>query len=71
MANLEYKQAVLKLVFEGGLTHDGKMKFKSKSYRNIRASATANGLETVATTLANFSNSPYIGAEKLETSIII
>jgi hypothetical protein len=47
------------------------MKFKSKSYRSIRASATANGLDTVATTLANFTSSPYIGAEKMETSIII
>ncbi|ALC85491.1 MULTISPECIES: DUF1659 domain-containing protein [Bacillaceae] len=71
MANLEYKQAVLKLTFEGGLTGDGKMKTKSKSYRNILAAATANGLDTVAITLASFSNSPYIGAEKVETSNII
>ncbi|WP_391209479.1 DUF1659 domain-containing protein [Psychrobacillus sp. L4] len=71
MANLEYKQAVLKLVFEAGLTEEGKMKTKSKSLRNIQASATANGLDTVATTLANFSNSPYIGAEKVETSNLI
>ena len=56
MANLEYKQAVLKLTFEGGLTGDGKMKTKSKSYRNILAAATANGLDTVAITLASFSN---------------
>ncbi|MEI4768096.1 DUF1659 domain-containing protein [Psychrobacillus sp. FJAT-51614] len=71
MANLEYKQAVLKLTFEAGLTGDGKLKTKSKSYRNILAAATANGLDTVANTLANFSNSPYIGAEKVETSNII
>lgn len=71
MANLEYKQAVLKLTFEGGITAEGKMKTKTKSYRNIQANATADGLEAVATTLANFSNTPYIGAEKLETSSII
>ncbi|WP_391115754.1 DUF1659 domain-containing protein [Psychrobacillus sp. L3] len=71
MANLEYKQAVLKLVFEGGLTKEGKMVTKSKSYHNIQASASANGLDTVATTLANFSNNPYIGAEKVETMNLI
>ncbi|TQR19473.1 DUF1659 domain-containing protein [Psychrobacillus vulpis] len=70
MANLEYKQAVLKLVFEAGLV-EGKMKTKSKTYRNIQASATADGLETVATTLASLSNSPYIGAEKVETLNLI
>ena len=67
MANLEHKQAVLKLVYEGGLTEDGKMKTKSKSYRNIQAAATADQLETVTTTFSSFSSSPYIGAEKIET----
>lgn len=67
MANLEYKQAVFKLIFEVGLTEDGKMKTKSKTYRNIHGSATADQLELVATTLKSFTNSPFIGAEKIET----
>lgn len=71
MANLEYKQAILKLSYEGGKTSEGKMKIKSKSYRNIQSTATADGLEAVALTLASFSNSPYIGAEKVETSNVI
>ena len=71
MASLAYKQAVLKLTFEGGLTEDGKMKTKSKSYRNVQEAATADGLDAVATALASFSESPYIGAEKVETSNVI
>ncbi|MEK4485957.1 DUF1659 domain-containing protein [Psychrobacillus sp. FSL H8-0484] len=68
MANLEHKQAVLKLIFEGELTGDGKMKTKSKSYRNVQGAATADQLETVALTISGFSNSVYIGTEKIETS---
>jgi hypothetical protein len=71
MANFEYKQAILKLAFEGGLTDKGTMKTKAKSYRNVQASATPTGLDVAATTLANFSSAPYIGAEKIETSTII
>ncbi|WP_144510039.1 DUF1659 domain-containing protein [Bacillus sp. FJAT-22090] len=67
MATLDHKQAVLKLIYEAGLTEDGKIKLKSKSYRNIRAAATADQLETVASALSIFSNSPFIGAEKIET----
>lgn len=69
MANLEYKQAVLKLSYEGAIV-EGKMKIKSKSYRNIQGAATADQLETAANTLAAFSNSAFIGAEKIETSDI-
>ncbi|WP_342597970.1 DUF1659 domain-containing protein [Psychrobacillus sp. FSL H8-0483] len=68
MANLEHKQAVLKLIFEGEVTGDGKMKTKSKSYRNVQGAATADQLETVALTISGFTNSVYIGAEKIETS---
>ncbi|GGA28046.1 DUF1659 domain-containing protein [Psychrobacillus lasiicapitis] len=67
MANLEHKEAVLKLIYEAGLTEDGKMKTKSKSYRNLQAAATADQLEVVATALTSFTDSPYIGAEKIET----
>lgn len=71
MANLEYKHAVLKLVFEGEVNEDGKMITKSKSYRNVRANATADQLDTVAKTLSSFSDSPYIGAEKIETMQVV
>lgn len=71
MANLAYKQAILKLVFEGGLTEEGKMKTKSKSYRNIQADASANSIETAATILASFSSNAYISAEKVETLVLV
>ena len=71
MANLEHKHAVLKLYFEGGVTDDGKMKTKSKSYRNLQANVTADQLETVAVTLSSLSDSVYIGAEKIETVQVI
>ena len=70
MANFEYKQAVLKLVFEAGITEEGKMKFTSKTYRNLRAEATANQLEAVSDILASFSAKGYIGAEKVQTMSI-
>ncbi|WP_313892327.1 DUF1659 domain-containing protein [Psychrobacillus sp.] len=71
MTNLEYKQALLKLAYEGGLTEEGKMKVKTKSYRNIYSNATADSLQEVAETLSSFSSQPYIGAEKIETSTLI
>ena len=71
MANLEYKHAVLKLVFEGEVTEDGKMVTKSKSYRNVRSNVTADQLEAVALILSSFSERPYIGAEKVETMQVI
>jgi len=71
MANLEHKNAVLKLIFEGGVTEEGKMILKSKSYRYVSADATADQLDTVATTLGSFSDRPYIGAEMIETMQVI
>ena len=71
MANLEYKHAVLKLIFEGEVTEDGKMLTKAKSYRNLRANVTADQLNAVATTLSSFSERSYIGAEKVETMQVI
>lgn len=71
MANLEHKYAVLKLIFEGEVTEAGKMITKSKSYRNVRANATAEQLDNVAKTLSSFSDRPYIGAEKIETMQVI
>ena len=47
------------------------MILKSKSYRNVRANVTADQLDTVAVTLSSFSDSPYIGAEKVETMQVI
>lgn len=71
MANLEYKHAVLRLIFEGEITEEGKMILKSKTYRNVRANVTADQLDTVALTLSSFSERPYIGAEKVETMQVI
>ncbi|WP_277585188.1 DUF1659 domain-containing protein [Psychrobacillus antarcticus] len=71
MANLEYKHAVLRLIFEGEVTEDGKMITKSKSYRNVRANVTADQLASFAATISSFSERSYIGAEKLETMQVI
>jgi hypothetical protein len=70
MANFEYKQAVMRLVFEAGITEEGEMKFTSKTYRNLRPSATADQLLAVSDVLAGFSAKGYIGAERVQTMSI-
>ncbi|QGM30198.1 DUF1659 domain-containing protein [Bacillus sp. N3536] len=68
MANLAHKQSVLRITFEAGIGTDGKMKTKSKTYRNVKANATADQLEAAVTILSGFSTSPFVGAEKIQTS---
>lgn len=70
MANIEFKQGIVRLTFEAGMTQDGKVIRKSKSYRNVNEASTANQLLDVTTILAGFSSRPLLAAEKIETGNI-
>lgn len=71
MATIEFRHAVGKIYFDGGMTDDGKMIRKSKSYRNIGESATAENLYVALSQLAQLSEQPFIGAEKVVTADIM
>ena len=44
MATIEFKNAVGRVYFDGGLTDEGKLIRKSKTYRNIAENAAADNL---------------------------
>lgn len=71
MATIEFKNAVGKLYFDGGMSEDGKMIRKTKSYRNITEGVSADNLHNVLTQLAELTEYPVIGAELVETADIM
>ncbi|WP_339250313.1 DUF1659 domain-containing protein [Sporosarcina sp. FSL W8-0480] len=68
MASIEFRNAVGKVYFDGGITHDGKLIKKTKSYRGIAEGVTADSLYIALTQLAQLSEYPLIGAERVETA---
>ena len=70
MANIDFKNAVVRLTFDAGQTQDGKTIKKSKSYRNVNGNATPGQLLEAAGILSGFSSYPVISAEKIETGNI-
>jgi len=71
MATIEFRHAVGKVYFDGGMTEGGKMIRKSKTYRNLAKGATADNLYDALSQLAQLSEYPFIGAEKVETADIM
>ncbi|WP_203245833.1 DUF1659 domain-containing protein [Sporosarcina beigongshangi] len=71
MATIEFKNAVGRVYFDGGLTDEGKLIRKSKTYRNVAKNATADDLYKALEQLAQLSDFPFIGADKVETSNVI
>ncbi len=71
MATIEFKNAVGRVYFDGGLTDEGKLIRKSKTYRNIAENAAADSLYTALEQLAELSELPFLGAEKVETSSVM
>ena len=70
MAIIDFKQAVVRLTFDAGLTLDGKVIKKSSTYRNVKQSATGDLLWEIVSILSGFSSRPILAAEKLETGNI-
>ncbi|MCG7336552.1 DUF1659 domain-containing protein [Sporosarcina sp. ACRSM] len=71
MATIEFKEAVGRVYFDGGLTEDGKLIRKSKTYRNIVENVEADALYNALQALGQLSELPFIGAEKVETSSVM
>lgn len=71
MATIEFRNAVGRVYFDGGMTEDGKMIRKSKTYRNLTEGATAENLYDALSQLARLSEYPFIGAEIVETADIM
>lgn len=71
MATIEFRHAVGKVYFDAGMTEDGKLIRKTKSYRHVTEGATADNLHNALSQLAQLSEYPFIGAEKVETADIM
>lgn len=68
MVTIDFKHAVGRVYFDGGLTDDGKLISKSKTYRNIVKNVEAASLYMALEQLAELSALPFTGAEIVETS---
>ncbi|MBB4825941.1 hypothetical protein HNO89_003178 [Sporosarcina luteola] len=71
MATMEFRGAIGKVYFDGGLTEDGKLIRQAKTYRNIARGIDAANLYEALAQLAQFSGRPVVGMEKVETSEVV
>lgn len=67
-ASIDFKEAVGKVYFNGGMSEDGKLIRKSKTYRYVSKAASVDNLYNTLEQLAQLSELPFIGAEKVVTS---
>lgn len=70
MATIDFKNAVGRIVFDAGLTDEGKIIQKSKTYRNVAENVNADDLYKGLEALASLSEFALIGAEKVETATV-
>jgi len=70
-ATIEFQQAAGRVFFDGGLTEDGKIIRKSKTYRHIKENAPAENLYNALEQLGRLSTLSFIGADLVETSSLI
>ncbi|MFD1927591.1 DUF1659 domain-containing protein [Sporosarcina siberiensis] len=68
---VQFQHAIGRVFFDGGMTDDGKMIRKSKTYRNVKENAPAANLYNALEQLAELSDVPFIEAEIVETSSLI
>lgn len=70
-ATIEFQHAAGRVFFDGGLTEDGKIIRKSKTYRYIKENAPAEDLYKALEQLGRLSTLLFIGADLVETSSLI
>ncbi|QNK87496.1 DUF1659 domain-containing protein [Sporosarcina sp. resist] len=70
-ATIEFQHAAGRVFFDGGLTEDGKIIRKSKTYRYIKENAPAEDLYKALEQLGRLSTLLFIGADIVETSSLI
>ncbi|WP_342525540.1 DUF1659 domain-containing protein [Chryseomicrobium sp. FSL W7-1435] len=71
MASYQLKNANFRLIYDDGLTEDGKVKRHTKSYPSIDASASADQMYQAAVTISSLSEKALLQAEKQEVEEII
>ncbi|MFS0575049.1 DUF1659 domain-containing protein [Sporosarcina sp. 179-K 3D1 HS] len=71
MVTIEFRSAIGRVYFDGGMSEEGKLIRKSKSYRYLAENVSADNLYAALSQLASLSALPFIGAEKVETSDVI
>lgn len=70
-ATIEFQHASGRVLFDGGLTEDGKIIRKTKTYRYIKENAPAEDLYKALEQLGRLSTLLFIGADIVETSSLI
>ncbi|MFK4997940.1 DUF1659 domain-containing protein [Bacillus sp. N9] len=70
MAEAYLKATRLKLVFDHGVDEDNKPVFKSKTFQNVRRSATASELYEAAQAIGALSSQPLWAIERNDLSSI-
>ena len=65
---IEFQQAAGRVFFDGGLTEDGKIIRKAKTYRYIKENAPAENVFNALEQLGQLSTLTFIGADIVETS---
>ena len=71
MAQAMLKDSRLTLVFETGMSEDGKPIHKTKSYANVQKDATPDQLSQAADALGSLSAYPLISVERTDKHNII
>lgn len=60
----------LSLTFEAGLDEEGKMKYKTKNYNNVKVTATTDGLYAAAQAIVGLQGNTLDGIERKDSSFI-
>lgn len=71
MALFTFENASLKVFFEAGVDHEGQPIFTTKTYQNVRESATADQIHAVAEAINSLSSSPVLKAQVVRTDSIL
>ena len=70
MAQTLIQNSQLRLIFELGTDENGKMKYKNKNFNNIKTSATAEQLLSVAQAIASLQIYPLTQVERNDKHVL-
>ncbi|WP_046174220.1 DUF1659 domain-containing protein [Domibacillus indicus] len=70
MAQATLMKSSLRLVFDNGVDENGKQVFKTKSYSNVKPSATPDQFSAAAAAISTLSSMPLASVERNDTSTI-
>ncbi|MCA1029744.1 DUF1659 domain-containing protein [Bacillus timonensis] len=70
MALANIQDTKLRLILEVGLDEKGNLKYKNKTYHNVKTSATADELYAVAVAIAGLQSLPLEDIERNDTHFL-